>query len=149
MAEIRQGGASYVATGRGLPTDRREFVGAPSYTLFRLSIFVQNLDLNRVQSCTVLRASVMKAVKAAVTSTAGEDKVRPEGVVVDFAERGGKIAVEIRPTPGTATIPMKAKLCSDAMGGQVVSNLEEVPGMEQACLGPLFANSYLQNAVAG
>lgn len=30
MNELRYGGAQYVATGRGLPTERRDFIGKPS-----------------------------------------------------------------------------------------------------------------------
>jgi len=145
MAEIRQGGASYVATGRGLPTDRREFVGAPSFVSFRLALQLYGIDVSKLCDDSELHGAVVRCIQAIVSSKAG---LEPECVNVELMDRP-RVNVEIRPSAGSATIPIKTKVGSEVLGSAIAEQIAKVQGIRKVAGSHLSVRSKLMDAQTG
>jgi hypothetical protein len=120
MNEFRIGGAKYVATGRGLPTERRPFVGKVRLEAFVLQVtfhHTEELDELLDDACRALENVLREAV-----AKVAKEGVRPSSVDV-YVDRQSAF-VQVQPPSGAKTIPMQARLTSPNLKKELLSRLQ-------------------------
>merc|ERR1711982_157891 len=85
MNEVRYGGATYVATGRGLPVDRRPFVGEPVIARIALKIILSGLDVVHISANDALKSALETNIVHAISEACGDD-VSDDDVSVDIKD---------------------------------------------------------------
>jgi len=151
MAEIRQGGASYVATGRGLPTDRREFVGAPCYKFFRISLRLKGIDPVLLNGNETLQETVCNTIESVACNFLGCTKMLK--VTVAQQDSGSRTTARFEiclwPPNDVATISMKDKITSGNFGPALAGGVESISGIGRVCRSALEGTANLDQKQTG